>query len=212
MKEPTFACGKCGAVGEFSEPWQLCEQCVDAVYGHGDPMQYVRWLLRALGQDMDREGLRETPRRVVKMLRELTTPEPFNFTVFASEGMSEMIVQAPIPFRSLCEHHMLPFVGTAAVCYVPRERIVGLSKLARAVHYCAAGLQNQERITTAVADMLAHNLDTPDVGVVLRARHLCMEMRGVRAPDVFTTTSCLRGALLDDARARDEFLRLAGRA
>jgi len=169
----------------------------------------VRLLLLALGHDPDREGLAETPKRVARMLVAHCTPEPFAFTTFSSEGMSELIVQAPIPFHSLCEHHMLPFMGTAAVAYIPNGKIVGLSKLARAVRHCAAGLQNQERITTAVADMLEANLQPKGVGVVLRARHLCMEMRGVRAADVYTVTSCLRGALFDKPEARAEFLSLA---
>lgn len=168
-------------------------------------------LLTLLGVDMDREGLRDTPRRVTRALREMLLPLPFNFTVFDSEGMNEMVVQAPIPFHSLCEHHVLPFVGTAAVAYIPDGKIVGLSKLARAVKFCAAGLQNQERVTTAVANMLEKHLSPRGVGVVLRARHLCMEVRGVRVPDVYTTTSCLRGVLLTDQKAREEFLRLAGR-
>lgn len=169
----------------------------------------VTALLQALGQDTAREGLKQTPARVVRFLEQFCKPQPFAFTTFDSEGMSEMVVQSNIPFQSLCEHHMLPFLGTAAVAYVPHGRIVGLSKLTRAVQYCAAGLQNQERVTRAVADMLTSELAPTGVGVVLRARHLCMEMRGVKAPDVWTTTSCLRGALLDDEKARAEFLRLA---
>lgn len=210
--EPTFTCGKCSAAGEFHQHWQLCEECAREVYysSHSSlAPAAVEWLLRTLGHDTNREGLRETPRRVAKMLKELSTPEPFDFTVFESEGMDEMIVQAPIPFASLCEHHMLPFVGTAAVAYIPNGKIVGLSKLARAVKHCSAGLQNQERITTAIADMLQHHLQPVGIGVQLRARHLCMEVRGVRVPDVYTTTECLRGALKEDARAREEFLQLA---
>ncbi len=166
-------------------------------------------LLALLGNDMRREGLQDTPKRVVKALRAMSIPVPFEFTVFDSEGMNEMVVQGPIPFHSLCEHHMLPFVGSAYVAYIPNGKIVGLSKLARTVKYCSAGLQNQERITTAVADMLGHHLQPQGSGVVIRARHLCMEMRGVQVPDVYTTTSCMRGALLEDQKAREEFLRLA---
>lgn len=166
-------------------------------------------LLKALGQDVSREGLAETPRRVAKALTELCMPQPFSFTVFESEGMDEMVVQSGIPFHSLCEHHMFPFVGTAAVAYIPNGKVVGLSKLARAVGYCAAGLQNQERITVAIADMLERNLHPKGVGVVLRARHMCMELRGAKASGVYTTTSCMRGALLDKPEARAEFLRLA---
>lgn len=169
----------------------------------------VEALLRALGQDTTREGLRETPKRVAKMLAEMCRRQDFSFTTFAAEGMDEMIVQAPIPFASLCEHHMLPFVGTAAVAYIPDGKIVGLSKLARAVQSCSAGLQNQERITRAVADMLEENLKPRGVGVVLSARHMCMEIRGVKSPGTFSTSSCLRGVLREDGKAREEFLRLA---
>ena len=170
---------------------------------------YVEGLLEALGQDRAREGLRETPRRVVAFYRELLTPKPFTFTTFASEGVNELIVQTGIQFYSLCEHHLLPFFGTAAVGYVPNGRIVGLSKLARCVRFHAAGLMNQERITQAVADQIRSEVEAKAVGVVLRARHLCMEMRGVCAPGAETTTSCLRGNLYKDPRARAEFIELA---
>jgi GTP cyclohydrolase I len=169
----------------------------------------VRTLLQAIGEDPMREGLQETPRRVVAMLREMCRREPFKFTAFASEGMDEMVVQSPIGFSSLCEHHMLPFIGTAAVAYIPSGKVVGLSKLARAVRCCAAGLQNQERITVAVADMIEKELQPQGVAVVLRARHLCMEVRGVKTEGAFTTTSCLRGAFKENGKSRDEFLRLA---
>lgn len=169
----------------------------------------VRRLLKELGEDVKREGLLETPRRLVAALDELTTKRPFKFTTFASEGMSEMVVQSNIPLYSLCEHHMLPFMGTAAVAYIPDGKIVGLSKLTRAVKYCSAGLQNQERITRAVADMLQENLAPKGIGVVIRARHLCMELRGPCAPNVWSTTSDLRGVLMDEPSARAEFLSLA---
>lgn len=174
-----------------------------------DAEHAVRDLLKAIGENPDREGLLETPRRVVSALREMCHREPFVFTTFDAEGSNEMIVQGPIPVRSLCEHHVLPFVGDAFVAYIPNGRIVGLSKLARTVEYCCRGLQNQERITKAVADMLTENLDPLGVGVLIRARHFCMELRGVGMPGVYTTTSCLRGALLDDPKTRAEFLRLA---
>lgn len=173
--------------------------CQDAVHA----------LLVGMGHDPGREGLKETPRRVAKSMAEICTPKPFDFTVFDAEGMDEMVVQAGIPFYSLCEHHMLPFFGEAAVAYIPDGKIVGLSKLARAVQYCAAGLQNQERITTSVADMLQAKLAPKGVGVVLKARHLCMEMRGVRTAGTATTTSRMLGAMLDKPEARAEFLRLA---
>lgn len=171
--------------------------------------QAVDHLLRAIGEQPEREGLKDTPRRVVKMLLELCHREPFKFTTFDAEGMSQMIVESPIPMHSLCEHHMLPFMGVASVAYIPHHKIVGLSKLARAVKYCAAGLQNQERITRAIADMIQQELSPKGIGVVIRARHLCMELRGVGAPGVYTTTSDLRGAILDEPQTRAEFLALA---
>mgnify|MGYP001558570732 FL=1 len=169
----------------------------------------VRLLLESIGEDPTREGLQDTPRRMVKMLMELCHREEFKFTTFASEGMSEMIVQSNIPMSSLCEHHVLPFIGTAAVAYIPNGKIVGLSKLTRAVQYCSRGLQNQERITKAIADMLEKNLQPEGLGVVIKARHLCMELRGVCAPNVWTTTSSMRGTLLTEASSRAEFLALA---
>lgn len=172
----------------------------------GDIHYHLRKVLVALGENPDREGLRDTPRRMAAMLHDLCTPQPFNFTTFASEGMSEMIVQSNIPFNSLCEHHVLPFMGTAAVAYIPNGKIVGLSKLTRAVQYCARGLQNQERITEAIADLLEEKLRPEAVGVVLKARHLCMELRGVCAPNVYTTTSSMRGTLLTEPSSRAEFL------
>lgn len=170
----------------------------------------VKELLASIGEDAKREGLRETPRRMAAMLHEMCHKEPFKFTTFAAEGMSELIVQHPIEFHSLCEHHCAPFTGIASVCYIPLDRIVGLSKLARAVHYCAKGLQNQERITQAIADMLEKHLKPQGVGVVLRAQHTCMAIRGVKS-NPWTTTSCMRGVLLDDASARAEFLALVRR-
>jgi GTP cyclohydrolase I len=169
---------------------------------------HVHALLRAIGENPDREGLKDTPRRVLQMLRELCHREPFKFTVFDAEGTSEMIVQTDIPFASLCEHHMLPFMGTAAVAYIPRGKIVGLSKLARTVQWASAGLQNQERITRVIAEMIENALNPLGVGVVIRATHTCMSLRGVKAHDSWSTTSCLKGAILNEAETRAEFLAL----
>lgn len=169
----------------------------------------VKELLEALGQDTTSEGLQETPRRMAAMFLELCTPEPFKFTTFDAGKTSEMIVQSSIHFSSLCAHHALPFVGTASVAYLPKGRIVGLSKLARTVAYCSKGLQTQEYIGTAIADMLEENLAPLGVGVILRARHFCMEMRGAKAHDTWTTTSCLRGAFLTEPEVRAEFMMLA---
>ena len=168
----------------------------------------VETILKYLGEDPNREGLKETPRRLVAALTELCTKRKFEFTVFEAEGMDQMIVQSNIPMYSLCEHHMLPFMGTAAVAYIPDGKIVGLSKLTRAVKYCSAGLQNQERITMAIAQMLEDNLKPKGIGVVIKALHTCMSLRGPQVPDVWTTTSCMKGLLLEDPSARAEFFSL----
>lgn len=173
-----------------------------------NPTDSIRNLLRYLGDDPNREGLQDTPGRYLRMMKEITTPEPFTFTTFDSEGYKEMIVETAIPFYSLCEHHLLPFFGTAVVGYIPKGKIAGLSKLARAVQYHAAGLQNQERITNDVLAMIEDNLHPKGVGVILQARHFCMEMRGVKAPGTLTTTSALSG-VFRKARTRAEFLSLA---
>jgi GTP cyclohydrolase I len=117
-----------------------------------------------------------------------------------------MIVLRAVPFHSLCEHHVLPFVGTATIGYVPTDRIVGLSKIPRIVHHYARGLQNQERLAQQIADCLIEQLTPKGVGVLLHARHLWMEMRGVQIAGTVTTTSALRGMFLEDARCRREFL------
>ena len=169
----------------------------------------VKGLLKSLGQKVDREGLADTPNRVARMYTDMLYPRAFDFTTFDAEGMSEMIVQTGIPMYSLCEHHMLPFFGTASVAYIPRGRIVGLSKLARVVKWCSAGFQNQERVTQAIAHQLQQRLAPEGVGVVIKARHLCMEIRGVQMPGVTTTTSELRGAMMVKPEVRAEFLSLA---
>ena len=169
----------------------------------------VKVILEALGEDVNREGLLKTPARVADALIELSTPQGFEFTTFNAEGMSEMIVEAPISFHSLCEHHMMSFFGKAAVGYIPNGKIVGLSKLPRAVEYCSKGLQNQERITLNIADMVEKALKPLGVGVILRGRHMCMEARGVHAAGVFSTTSRLTGVMMEPA-VRAEFLRLVG--
>ena len=170
----------------------------------------VRALLGALGQDVFDPQLRETPRRVAEALAEMLSPAPFRLTTFANEdGYDELVVARDIPMRSLCAHHMLPFVGVAHVAYLPGDRILGLSKLARVVEMFARGLQIQERLTVQVADWLTDNLDPLGVGVVIETEHLCMTLRGVQAHGARTLTSSLRGLLRDDARTRAEFLALA---
>lgn len=163
-------------------------------------------ILEFIGEDPTREGLLDTPKRYIKFLKQFTDKEEFNFTVFDGEHYDEMIVQKDIPFFSLCEHHMAPFFGKATVAYIPDKKIVGLSKLARTVRYYAGSLQNQERITTQVAERLQKELNPLGVAVTLSARHLCMEMRGVKTHDVFTTTTKLTGAFKDKPEARAEFL------
>jgi GTP cyclohydrolase I len=169
----------------------------------------TRDLLSALGEDPAREGLRDTPARAARFWREQMVPHEFTLTTFVNEGIDEMVVQAGIPFYSLCEHHLVPFFGTATVAYVPGARLVGLSKLARTVQHHARGLQTQERITSLVAATLTEKLSPKGVGVLLRARHLCMEMRGARVAGAATTTSKLTGCFSDDARCRQEFMALA---
>lgn len=171
----------------------------------------VRQLLAALGQDVDDPELAETPRRVVAAFEELLTPAPFRLTTFANEeGYDELVIARDIPVRSLCAHHLLPFTGVAHVAYLPDERILGLSKLARTVEMFASGLQVQERLTSQVGSWLNHHLRPKGVGVVIEAEHLCMSLRGVQARGARTVTSSLHGLVRDDARTRAEFLALAG--
>lgn len=166
----------------------------------------VRELLEALGVDPAAEGLADTPRRVAEAYRELLVPAPFRPTTFAAEGSDQLVMVAGITFGSLCEHHLLPFAGVAHVGYVPGERIIGLSKLARLVAFCAAGLQVQERVTTRIADRLVEILAPRGVGVVVEATHACMSLRGACQPGATTRTSVLRGVLQDEQGFRQEFL------
>jgi GTP cyclohydrolase I len=167
--------------------------------------------LAALGVDIDREGLQETPARMARAYAELLDAQPFRLTTFPNdEGYDELVVARAIPFRTVCEHHLLPFAGTAHVGYLPGDRILGLSKLARVVEHFAARPQTQERLTKQVADCLAASLRPRGVGVVLEAEHTCMTLRGVRAVGAVTLTSTLLGTLRDDPRSRTEFFALSG--
>jgi GTP cyclohydrolase IA len=171
----------------------------------------AREMLDALGIDVESESIRETPRRMVGVLEELLNAESFNPTTFPNDGgYDELVVARGIPFHSLCEHHVLPFSGVAYVGYLPGERIVGLSKLARVVDLFARSLQVQERLTTQIAGWIDRELAPRGVGVVLEAEHMCMSIRGVCKPGAKTVTSRLIGALRDDPRTRSEFLALAG--
>jgi GTP cyclohydrolase I len=173
--------------------------------------QAVTDLLVALGHDPATEDLAETPQRVARAYAELLAPHTFDPTTFPNdEGYDELVLARDIPFQSLCQHHLLPFHGVAHVGYLPGDRILGLSKLARVVELFAHRLQVQERLTQQVADWLDEQLAPRGVGVVIEAEHLCMSQRGVRAHGSRTVTSALRGLLRDDARTRQEFFALTG--
>lgn len=168
-------------------------------------------LLAALGMDLDREGLAETPARMARAYAELFDAPPFQLTTFPNdEQYDELVLARAIPFRTVCEHHLLPFAGLAHVGYLPGDRILGLSKLARVVEHFAARPQTQERLTKQVADCLDAELRPRGVGVVLQAEHTCMTLRGVRAVGATTLTSTMLGALRADPRSRAEFFALAG--
>ena len=167
-------------------------------------------LLRALGADLRSPGLQDTPRRMADAYAELLTPEPFRATTFPNEdGYDELVMVRAIPFHSLCMHHLLPFHGVAHVGYLPGERIIGLSKLARVVELFARDLQVQEGLTKQIAGWLQAELEPKGVGVVLEAEHLCMSLRGVQKPGSRTVTSALHGLIRDDPRTRAEFLALS---
>ena len=165
-------------------------------------------ILKGLGEDPTREGLNETPKRYIKFLKEFLTPKEFNFTCFDAEGTDEMIVQTNIPFYSLCEHHIAPFFGVANIAYIPNGKIVGLSKLARTLDLYANRLQNQERITSQIAERLVKELNPLGVAVTLKAQHLCMNMRGVKKHDTWTSTSKMLGVFKEDEKARNEFFNI----
>jgi len=167
--------------------------------------------LSALGVRLDGEGLSQTPARMAKAYAELFDPKPLRLTTFPNaEGYDELVIAREIPFRTVCEHHLLPFSGVAQVGYLPGERILGLSKLARLVEYFAARPQTQERLTKQVADYLYECVRARGAGVVMQAEHTCMTLRGVRAVGAKTVTSALLGTLREDQRSRTEFFALAG--
>ena len=169
-------------------------------------------LLTALGLDLSNENLADTPRRMAQALIEMTNGPDFELTSFPNEeGYDELVLVQDIPLQSLCEHHMLPFVGVAHVGYLPGERILGLSKFARMVQLHARRPQTQEGLTKRIADHLQDQLQARGVGVVIEAEHTCMSLRGARVPGARTTTSALFGHLRDDARSRAEFLALTRR-
>lgn len=171
--------------------------------------QAVTELLLSFGADLADESLAETPARVARAYAELLQPQPFSLTTFANdEGYDELVVTKDIPFHSLCEHHLLPFTGVAHVGYLPDERILGLSKLARVVEHFARRLQLQERLTSQVAAWLDEHLNPKGVGVVIEAEHQCMSLRGAKVKGSKTVTSALSGLVRHDQRTRAEFLSL----
>lgn len=168
-------------------------------------------LLTALGRDPRSTHLADTPRRVADAYAEMLTPREFDLTTFPNdEGYDELVLARGIPVQSLCEHHLLPFQGVAHVGYLPGERILGLSKLARVVELFARDLQVQERLTKQVADWLRDHLAPKGVGVVIEAEHQCMSLRGVRAVGTRTVTSAVHGILRDNPSSRQEFFALTG--
>ena len=175
----------------------------------------VRQILEAIGEDPDREGLVETPSRIARMYEEIFSgleDDPARHVkLFHEPGADEMVVVKDIPLYSMCEHHLLPFVGTAHVVYLPRDgQILGLSKLARIVETFAKRPQLQERLTSQVADFIEDAVHPLGVAVIIQAEHLCMTMRGVKKPGYKTVTSSLRGLFKSDARSRAEALSLIG--
>jgi GTP cyclohydrolase I len=188
-----------------------------ATIDHAKIEEAVRMILEGIGEDPDRDGVRDTPRRISEMYEEIfsgvgidPTPVP---TVVQGANFDEMIMVKDIPLQSLCEHHLLPFNGKAHVAYIPNKdgRITGLSKLARVVDILSKRPQVQERLTTEIADTIERALEPRGVFVLIEAEHLCMTMRGVKKPGSVTVTSAVRGLFRNDARTRQEALHHIGR-
>ncbi len=172
----------------------------------------VRELLFAVGEDPDREGLKETPARVARMYREmfagLHSDPKVHLQKFFTEKYDEVVLVRDIGFCSMCEHHLLPFIGQAHIGYLPNGRVIGLSKLARVVESVSHRPQVQERMTETIADLLLSELDASGVAVVIEATHSCMTMRGIKKPGSVCVTSAMKGAFRDDARSRAEVMQL----
>lgn len=173
----------------------------------------VRDILEAIGEDPDRPGLKETPSRVARMYEEvfsgLNEDAHVHLKLFDEPGNDEMVIVRDVPMYSMCEHHLLPFIGKAHIAYIPADgRIIGLSKLARIVNVYAKRPQVQERLTSQIADFLFDELGAKSVAVIVEAEHLCMTMRGAKAAGAVTQTSALRGTARSDARTRAEVMAL----
>jgi GTP cyclohydrolase I len=182
--------------------------------GRGKVEDAVRVIIRHIGEDPDREGLKRTPARVASAYEFLTSgyamdpKEAINDALFAEQDYQEMILCKDLDFYSLCEHHLLPFMGKAHVAYLPNRKIVGLSKLARLVEIYARRLQVQERLTTQIAHTLMSEVDPLGVAVVIEAEHLCMRMRGVEKQNSYVTTSAMLGVFRTNTETRQEFMQL----
>ncbi len=175
----------------------------------GKIIEGIKLFLEGIGEDITREGIKETPERVARMWEEFERERSFDFKLFEEySNYSEMIIVKDIPFYSMCEHHLLPFFGKAHIAYIPNKKICGLSKLVRTVRAVALRPQVQERLTEEVADIVQKELEPLGVGVVIEAEHLCMSMRGVRSPGHTTITSSLRGSFLKDMKTKEEFFKL----
>ena len=181
-----------------------------------DVQDAIRTLIRWTGDDPEREGLRDTPKRVARAWKEYCLGYGEDPSIHLSRvfeevgGYNEIVLLKDIPFQSHCEHHMAPIIGKAAIAYLPTDRVVGISKLARVLHGFARRLQVQERLTAEVADCIWEHLQPQGVAVVIEASHSCMTARGVRTPGVAMTTSRMMGTFLDDPRSREEVLKLMG--
>ncbi len=178
-----------------------------------DPLKSVAEVIKLIGENPEREGLLDTPKRVVKSWKEIyggyhMDPKQILSTTFEGEGYDEIVLLDNIELYSTCEHHMLPFFGKAHVAYIPGKRVVGLSKLARLVECFSRRLQIQERLTTQIAEALQENLQPKAVAVVVQAKHFCMVARGVGKQNSTMTTSCVKGLFKDDEKARMELLKL----
>ena len=186
---------------------------VPSEVGQEEMMEAVRTLLLGVGEDPEREGLLKTPKRVAEAMRFLTSgytqslEELLNGAIF-DEGHNEMVLVRDISVFSMCEHHMLPFMGRVHVAYIPNQKVVGLSKLARIVEMYSRRLQVQERLTRQVAEAVQTILEPQGVAVVMEASHMCMTMRGVQKPGSWTVTSAMLGVFQEDQKTREEFLNL----